>query len=135
MHFEQSRPVLSSIAVADGHIWFGSDSGVTLYDKESHDWTILTINDGLGSDKITCIAADGDGVWFGTFDAGVTRYDMKTREWRVYSEKDGLAHNSVLSITLDGDLVWFGTTRGLSRYNKITDVWTTFTQFYGSEDT
>ena len=49
-------------------------------------------------------------------------------------KKDGLAHNSVLSITLDGDRVWFGTSRGLSRYNKSTGSWTTFTQFYGPED-
>jgi len=125
---------VSSIAVADGHIWFGSDSGVTLYDKESHDWTILTTSDGLSSDKFTCIVSDGDKIWFGTFDAGVTRYDTKTKEWKVYRKKDGLAHNSVLSIALDGDLVWFGTSRGLSRYDKITGIWTTFTQFYGSED-
>ena len=126
--------VVSSIAVADGYIWFGSDNGVTVYDNDSHDWTILTTSDGLSSDKITCIASDGDKIWFGTFDAGVARYNTKTREWETYSKKEGLAHNSVLSIALDGDLVWFGTSRGLSRYDKITDVWTTFTQFYGPED-
>jgi ligand-binding sensor domain-containing protein len=125
---------VSSIAVAGGHIWFGSDNGVTLYDKNSQDWTILTTSDGLISDRITCIAADGDKIWFGTFDAGVVRYNAKTEEWETYSKKEGLAHNSVLSIALDGDLVWFGTSCGLSRYDKTTDVWTTFTQFYGPED-
>ena len=126
---------VSSMAVSDGQIWFGSDHGVSLYDKDTHDWTILTTSDGLSSDRITCVAADGDKIWFGTFDAGITRYNTKTKEWKTYSKKEGLAHNSVLSIAIDGDLVWFGTSRGLSRYDKITDVWTTFTQFYGSEDT
>jgi len=125
---------VSSIAVADGQIWFGSDNGVSVYDKDTHDWIILTTSDGLSSDKITCIASDGDNIWFGTSDAGVARYNTTTKEWETYSKKEGLAHNSVLSIALDGDLVWFGTSRGLSRYDQITDVWTTFTQFYGPED-
>lgn len=125
---------VSSIAIAENQIWFGSDNGITIYDRESHDWSMLTTNDGLISDKITCIAADGDKIWFGTFDSGVARYNIKTEEWETYSKKEGLAHNSVLSIALDGDLVWFGTSRGLGRYDKTTNVWTTFTQFYGPED-
>jgi len=125
---------VSSIAVANNQLWFGSDNGVTLYDKESQDWTILTTSDGLGSNRITCIISDGDKIWFGTFDAGVTRYDTKTKEWEIFTKAEGLAHNSVLSIALDGDHMWFGTSRGLSRYDKSVDVWTTFTQFHGSED-
>ena len=125
---------VGSIAVTDGHIWFGSDNGVTVYDKDSHDWTILTTRDGLSSDNVTCIVPDGDTIWFGSLDAGVARYHTKTFVWETYSKNEGLAHNSVLSIAVDGDLVWFGTSRGLSRYDKITGVWTTFTQFYGPED-
>ncbi|MFC1717573.1 hypothetical protein ACFL6S_28185, partial [Candidatus Poribacteria bacterium] len=125
---------VSSIAVSNGNIWFGSDNGVTLYDKDSRDWTILTTKDGLSSNKITCVVADGDKIWFGTFDAGVTSYDTKAKKWETYTRQEGLAHNNVLSIAVDGDLVWFGTSRGLSRYDKTTDVWTTFTQFYGPED-
>ena len=125
---------VSSIAVEDSRIWFGSDNGVTMYDKDSHDWTILTTSDGLSSDRITCIASDDDAIWFGTFDAGVTRYNMKTKKWDTFTKRDGLAHNSILSIAVDGNLVWFGTNRGLSRYDKTTGGWTTFTQFYGPED-
>jgi ligand-binding sensor domain-containing protein len=125
---------VSSIAVEDSRIWFGSDNGVTMYDKNSGDWTILTTSDGMSSDRVTCIGSDSDSIWFGTFDAGVTRYNMKTKEWETYDKKDGLAHNSILSIAVDGDLVWFGTNRGLSRYDKTTDGWTTFTQFHGPED-
>ena len=125
---------VSSIAAANGRLWFGSDNGVTMYDKDTRDWTILTTSDGLGSDRITCIAIGGDYIWFGTFDTGVTRYNMKTKEWDVFTKKDGLAHNSVISIAVDGNLVWFGTNRGLSRYDKTTNGWTTFTRFYGAED-
>ena len=125
---------VSSIAVEDNRIWFGSDKGVSMYDKDSHDWITLTTNDGLSSDRITCIASDGDSIWFGTFDAGVTRYNRKTQKFQTYNKKDGLAHNSILSIAVDGNIVWFGTNRGLSRYDKTTGGWTTFTQVYGPED-
>ena len=136
---------VSSIAVEDSRVWFGSDNGVSMYDKNSHDWTILTTSDGLSSNRITCIASDGDSILFGTFDAGVSKYNrktkssvnevnIKTKKWEIYTKKDGLAHNSVLSVAVDGNLVWFGTSRGLSRYNKTTGDWTTFTQVYGPED-
>jgi ligand-binding sensor domain-containing protein len=125
---------VSSIAVEDSRIWFGSDNGVSMYDKNSHDWTILTTIDGLSSDRITCIASDGDNIWLGTFDTGVTKYNIKTKQWEIYTKKDGLAHNSILSIAVDRNLVWFGTSRGLSRYDKTTGDWTTFTQVYGPED-
>jgi ligand-binding sensor domain-containing protein len=125
---------VSSIAVEDGRIWFGSDNGVTMFDKNTNDWTILTTNEGLSSDRITCIASDMDSIWFGTFETGVTRYNMKTKKWQTFTKKDGLAHNTILSIAVDGDLVWFGTSRGVSRYDKTTGGWTTFTQFYGPED-
>jgi len=125
---------VSSIAVEDGRIWFGSDNGVTMFDKNTNDWTILTTNEGLSSNRLTCIASDVDSIWFGTFDTGVTRYNMKTKKWETFTKKDGLAHNTILSIAVDGDLVWFGTNRGMSRYDKTTGGWTTFTQFYGPED-
>jgi ligand-binding sensor domain-containing protein len=59
---------------------------------------------------------------------------MKTRNWDTFTKRDGLAHNTILSITVDGDLIWFGTSKGLSRYDKPTGGWTTFTQFHGPED-
>jgi len=125
---------ISSICVEGTRIWFGSDNGVTMYDKNSKDWKIFTIKDGLSSDRITCIVSDADYVWFGTFDAGVSRYNIKTKQWDSFTRKDGIAHNSVLSISVDKSQIWFGTNRGLSRYDKVTEGWTTFTQFHGPED-
>lgn len=125
---------ISSICIDSSRIWFGSDNGVTLYDKNTHDWKIFTTKDGLSSDKITCIVSDSDYVWFGTFDAGACRYDIKNKKWETFTKEDGLVHNSVISICVDKDRIWFGTNKGLSRYDKISNTWTTFTQFHGPED-
>ena len=37
-------------------------------------------------------------------------------------------------MAIDSNYVWFGTYRGLSRFDKRTDTWTTFTESYGPED-
>ena len=125
---------VSSIALDGDSVWFGGDKGVTLYDEVTHDWIHFTIQDGLVSNRITCIAVNGEDIWFGAFDAGVMHYNKANKTWRAFSKKDGLAHDGVLSIAADRDSIWVGTHRGLSRYNKHTNTWTTYTENYGPED-
>ncbi|MFC1713744.1 hypothetical protein ACFL6S_08750 [Candidatus Poribacteria bacterium] len=125
---------IGSVLVDGQVVWFGSDEGVVAYDKDSHDWMTFSTTDGLSSDRITCIASDDKSVWFGTFDAGIVRFDRETKTWMSLSRQDGLAHNSILSITVDGDQIWIGTQRGLSRYDKVKNTWTTYTEYGDSED-
>ena len=48
--------------------------------------------------------------------------------------EDGPVHNGILAIAVDDPYVWFGTYRGLSRLDKRTGIWTTFTEYHGPED-
>ena len=141
---------ISSVCIDGDIVWLGNNSGVTTYDKKSKKWKTYTVDDGLSSNRITCIAkraADSQTsqIWFGTFDAGVMKFDKNTRRWQTYSRKDGLAHNSVYSIAVDGDfdtasptqskdLLWIGTQQGLSRYDCRTSSFTTYTEYGDSED-
>jgi hypothetical protein len=115
-------------------VWFGSDNGITMYDKKAGKWVTFTVEDRLPSNRITCIAGSANAVWFGTFDAGLIKYDRKSGDWHSYSRKDGLAHDCVLSVSVDGDIIWIGTRRGLNRYDISKNNWTTFTEFGDSED-
>jgi ligand-binding sensor domain-containing protein len=75
--------------------------------------------DGLPSDRVTCVAADGDVLAVGTEDGLAVR---RAGAWTVWREKDGLAHRYVTSVSRDaatGDL-WIGTLRGLSRLTGAT---------------
>jgi len=78
-------------------------------------WTHYTTNQGLPSDKINCVKADGDRIWIGT-DKGLAI--MEDNEiTNVYHKEDGLAHNNVVSVEVSpttGD-VWVGTMGGLNR--------------------
>ena len=125
---------VSCIAVDKDSVWFGTAKGVTKFFRKTQDWVTFTTESGLPSDQVTCIAIDGNSTWFGFFDAGLARYDEGPASeakdgWTLFTENDGLAHNSVLSMTVDGDFIWIGTRRGLTRYDKRTETWTTYRKY------
>ena len=118
----------SVIVIDEADIWFGTNKGATKYNVESGDFVTYKRSDGLASDVVTCIALNGEEIWFGSADAGVTQLDRTTGDWRVFNIDDGLSHNRVEAIALDGDQLWFGTERGLCRYNQATGTWTSYAE-------
>ena len=125
---------ISCIAIDGERVWFGTDRGATVYNEGTEAWTSYTTQDGLASNKVTSIDVDGTEVWIGTYNAGVSRFDPSANSWITYTREEGLAHNGILSISVGDTYVWFGTYRGLSRFDKHTGIWTTFTESYGPED-
>jgi len=108
----------------DNNLPLSGNSGNTISlneDKEAQElriydtWIHYTTKQGLPSDKINCVLADGDRVWVGT-DKGLAI--MEGNEiTNVYHKEDGLAHNNVVSVEVSpgtGD-VWIGTMGGLNR--------------------
>jgi len=90
-------------------------------------WTHYTINDGLPSNKINTVRADGEIVWIGTDKGLALMKDGKIT--RVYHEEDGLAHHNVVSVDVSpttGD-IWIGTMGGLNRLSA--GKFETFNQF------
>lgn len=74
----------------------------------------LTVDDGLPSNKVTTVLAEGDDLWVGTDHGLALRRDGT---WRIWSQEHGLGHRYVTSLALDpntGDL-WVATLAGLSR--------------------
>jgi len=90
------------------------------------EWESFHVEDGLPSDKVFCVAVDGERVWAGT-DRGLARYEGG--EWTVYTKEDGLAYDAVLSIAVDPSSrdVWVGTMGGLTQISA--GRLRTFTQF------
>lgn len=110
------------------------NSGSVLSDKEEvqelkiyDTWIHYTTKDGLPSDKINCVKADGDRIWIGT-DKGLALMEGG-QITEVYHKEDGLAHNNVVSVEISpttGD-VWIGTMGGLNRLSA--GKFETFNQF------
>jgi len=81
--------------------------------------------DGLPSDKVTCVLAEGEHLIVGT-DKGLAR--RRAGQWSVLGEAEGLAHRYVTSVARDSGsgALWVSTLNGLSRVTG-SDV-RTFTQ-------
>lgn len=79
--------------------------------------------------RLTCIAVDGDNIWFGTGRDGVKKYHKNTDSWVTYTEADGLICNRVKCIVVDSvdeRYIWFGTDRGIGRYDKLLNSWESY---------
>ena len=77
-------------------------------------WRTFTTADGLPSDVVFALAADGDTLWAGT-EHGLARY--RDGRWTSWGQEDGLVYPVVTSLAVDpasGDL-WIGTMGGVSR--------------------
>jgi len=113
---------LAAIALLIPAVSAGAPSSPAVYDQ----WESFRVADGLPSDKVFCVAVDGDRIWAGT-DRGLARYEGG--EWRVYTREDGLTHDAVLALAVDPATrdVWAGTMGGLTQWSA--GRFRAFTQF------
>lgn len=115
---------VSSVAIdANDNLWFGTQNGVSYYDRSN--WTTYTnaSDSGLVNDDITAVTVASNGnVWVGTA-FGTSVYDGSN--WTAYTTADGLGNNQIKHIAEDqnGD-IWFGTIAGASKFDGTT--WTNY---------
>ena len=108
-------------------VWFGTDSGLSVYDMSNNKWQSYTVKDGLIANKIECISARRDWIWVGT-EQGASAYQRKKNRWQSHSTFSGIASPSVTAIYHDSAYVWIGTNNGLARYNYKYKQWEHFTR-------
>ena len=108
-------------------VWFGTDSGLSVYDMKDNSWQSYTVKDGLIANKIKCISARRDWIWVGT-QQGASAYQRKKDRWQSYSTFSGIASPSVTAIYHDSAYVWIGTNNGLGRFNYKYKKWEHFTR-------
>jgi len=106
-------------------VWFGTDSGVSVYYKKTGEWKSFTTKDGLIHNRVNVISARGNDVWIGT-DKGASMYDKKKRLWMSYSNFPGIPTTKVTAIYHQHDYAWIGTEEGLVRYNYKLKKWEYF---------
>jgi len=98
----------------DGMLWLGfgsSERGVLHFDGEN-ELAWYTMDDGLPSNRISCIECDADNnIWVGTND-GLGYFDRN--QWTKWDIDSGLPVNEIrdISIAPNGD-IWFATPAGL----------------------
>ncbi|MBD3183950.1 hypothetical protein GF312_16820 [Candidatus Poribacteria bacterium] len=111
-------------------VWFGTDSGVSVYTKSTDSWKSYTKKDGLIYNRINCISARGNDVWIGT-DKGVSVYDKKDNKWQTYTKFPKIKTTVVTAVYHQASYAWIGTYEGLIRYNYRYKKWEYFTNIRG----
>jgi signal transduction histidine kinase len=95
-------------------MWIATD-GAGLFEYSSGVFRNYRTQDGLGSDHVRAIMADGSGVlWISTFGSGLSKFINGT--FTRVSVESGLAGDRVVAMHEDEEgALWFATRRGLSR--------------------
>ena len=129
------RAGLRALGLVSGHrgnryMWSYGWSGIDRYDRTTGTWSSFTREGGMpiGWGKVEAVAEDGASFWVGTSENGVFRHFEASGAWLNFGTEDGLASNEIRNygIKVDPEYAWVGTANGLSRYNKVKDIWTTF---------
>lgn len=105
-----------------GRLWFGTENGVSLLNRDTQTFTTYNIN------FVYAIHEDSNGrLWLGSreglysikLDVG-TDLNNDTLEIKNYDQKDGLANNMVYCIQEDDKgNIWVGTEYGISKFDQI----------------
>ncbi len=116
------RNVFTLLQDTTGHIWFGTDKGLIIYDPGTDSFEFIRARPNhpgsLKSDLVYRLFMDTrDRIWIGTA-SGLHLYEESSSGFRVYNEQDGLANNHVYSIIEDHDsMLWISTNNCLSRFD------------------
>ena len=104
-HYISNNEVLSLFQDSKGLMWFGTKSGLNIYDKTKGHLKTYKKRDGISGEVIHGIIEDNHGnIWFSTFN-GITKYNRKNDYFINYYPEDGLTqvfHG--LSNTRDGKI-------------------------------
>ena len=100
-------------------LWFGTQSGVSVFDGVNWVGHTNATDPGLVDDNVLAIRVMSNGdVWVGT-DFGACHFDGNS--WTTYTTADGLGNNQIKCIEEDASgNVWFGTNNGASYYDGNT---------------
>ena len=102
-----------------GSLWVGTfGGGLSRYDQRTGNFRTFSSEQGLTSDRVTCIAgASRGGLWVGTLGGGLHLLDSKRRVVGVLSGNDGILPSStIFSVHEDrSGTIWVGTPAGLTR--------------------
>lgn len=133
--------VISFIAEdRDGILWIGTEGGgaseLDLYKKTFVNFkNNYKNNNSLCNNDVTAIMQDTEGIYWIATRGGLNKLDLeKNKIERIFHDQNTtntIPSNQLLDIIQDSKgNIWMGSSdRGLSRFNKITGKYTTFTQY------
>jgi len=106
-------------------VWFGSEYGLHVHDKETGEWTYVEGSPEMKESAVWHIDANSREVWVARTE-GIEKFDKTKGEWTGYLS-NLYGNNRAISILAQGDNVWIGTTGGLVKFDRLNNRWVRFT--------
>jgi len=124
-----SNRVMALAMDRSGRLWAATqNAGVSRLERDRETWGLLNAFDGLPSDSVSVLRAQGDTLWIGTA-GGLALWDGQEVAGRL---PDGVnpspfADNHITGLAVRGDTLWVGTPVGVyvSRLSTGLSLWGT----------
>ncbi len=119
------NPLILSVRVHDGSVWFGGTEGIWRYsiaDKKMH-----AAADGLPNLNVNVLLSTGETgkeetLWAGT-GQGLARYDSTRQRWVSLSFNAQLPSPNVTALAFRDGILWIGTPQGMGSYTSASNAW------------
>ena len=128
---EDKTNSISNNSVADlaedskGNLWISTNSGLNVFNPQTHHFTVFKKKDGLASDVIYAARADNQGkIWIST-NKGISKYDPISHKFENFTTEDGLQNaefKAHAALKARNGLMYFGGINGFNVFDpaKIT---------------
>jgi len=102
-------------------IFIGTDKGLILYGHDT--FSLLNVDNGLASNKVTCITRFKNKLVIGTA-RGLSLYDLATHKFVNYFIENGLIDELISSVcNQNNQFLWVGSQSGLLRFDGVNFVY------------
>lgn len=141
------QKVRTIAADVDGNIWAGTTDGILIMSLDNNEFKMSPIESpediqkGLACNDIIYLTTDKHGtMWIGTNGGGLSKTtgkdDNGVWEFKNYGVQDGLPSEEIRSMTFDDKgNIWFATDHILCSFDVKKDIFTTFSNLDGVDDT
>ncbi|MDB4160985.1 T9SS type A sorting domain-containing protein [Bacteroidia bacterium] len=111
-----SNNVLCASSDQEGTMWFGTQSGIAIYDGSTWEVMTTTTHPGLANNNVSSILVTKEGNVWAAGDFGASFYNGTA--WTTYKTVDGLGSSRVTNISemKNGD-IWFSDFNGATHYD------------------
>ena len=117
-----------SILEMEDEIWYGSDFGILVYDKEDDYWRQLDKTRGVPGVPVLAMAEDSGSVWVGS-PRGISQIRKQSKR-KLPKDLEGILDNQhVYDIEIVGETVWFAGDYFLLIYNSRDNLLTGFRKY------
>jgi ligand-binding sensor domain-containing protein len=111
---------VTSIALDDSCIWFGTQHGLACFSPQTNDWRTFDVSWGLGDNYVYDVEVDAGNVWIATANglSQIVKDSLRSKKFRIQEiARRDLLRKNVYAIEIMQNLLWLGTEYGVYIYD------------------